>query len=286
MEASVTGPARAPLVSVCIPTYRGARTIGATIASVLAQTWADFELVVVDDGSPDETAAVVAGFADPRVVYRRNSHNLGPEGNWNRCLELARGTYFKLLPHDDLLHPQCLERQLHVFGDDRSGSIALVFSAREVIGPEGRVLLRHRGWPGARSGPVTQQEVVRACLRHGTNIVGEPGAVLMRRALADKVGGFDATYPYVIDLDYWLRLLEFGRGYYLDDVLASFRVWRGSWSVAIGADQAGQFSALMEATSRRLGLRLAVRERLAAWLMPRMNNLARLLFYRLVVGRG
>jgi len=97
-----------PIVSVCIPTYKGAATIGAAIESVLGQSFASFELIVIDDGSPDATRLIVESFADPRITYLRNDHNLGPEDNWNRCLEVARGKYFKLLPHDDLLHPQCL----------------------------------------------------------------------------------------------------------------------------------------------------------------------------------
>lgn len=99
-----------PLVSVFIPTYRGEATIGAAIESVLTQTLSDFELVVIDDGSPDSTQAIVAQYHDPRLRYVRNECNLGPQGNWNCCLAEARGKYFKLLPHDDLLYLECLAR--------------------------------------------------------------------------------------------------------------------------------------------------------------------------------
>ena len=83
--------ALAPRVSICIPTYKGERTLGAAIESVLAQTLTDFELVVIDDQSPDGTRELVAGFADVRIRYFRNETNLGPEGNWNRCLVEAEG---------------------------------------------------------------------------------------------------------------------------------------------------------------------------------------------------
>ena len=150
----------APKVSVCIPTYRGAQTIGPAIASVLAQTFTDFELIVIDDGSPDETATIVAGFEDSRITYVRNASNLGPEGNWNRCLEMARGTYFKLLPHDDLLHPHCLERQAAVLDQDAEHGVALVFSAREVLTPAGQTVMC-RGYPGAREGRLSAADVYR-----------------------------------------------------------------------------------------------------------------------------
>ncbi len=270
-----------PRVSVCIPTYRGAATLGDAIDSVLAQRFQDFELVVVDDASPDATAAVVAARPDPRLRLFRNERNLGPQGNWNRCLALARGEYIKLLPHDDLLHPDCLTRQAGVLDEDQT--LALVFAARDVIGPDGRVRLKARGFPGALEGPLGREQVLRACLRHGTNVIGEPGAVLFRRALAERIGGFDMRHPYVIDLEYWLRLLQHGRGWYCAQALASFRVWQGSWSVAIGRQQATDFLALMADLDATSQPSVTTWDRAIGRLMPRANALARQAFYRLFV---
>jgi glycosyltransferase involved in cell wall biosynthesis len=271
---------RTPLVSVCIPTYKGGATIGAAIESVLRQSLADFEIVVLDDGSPDDTAGVVKAFSDTRVIYLRNERNLGPQGNWNRCLEGARGRYFKLLPHDDLLHPQCLEQQVKVLEADRACKIALVFSAREVIGPDGRVLTR-RGYPGAAEGPLAARSVISACVRRGTNLLGEPGAVMFRKDLADQVGGFDGTNPYVIDLDYWFRLLAHGDAYYCADALASFRVWPQSWSVTIGSGQSTDFRNFVSRVGPQVRSSATLLDRICGRISPSLNNLARLAFYRL-----
>ena len=232
--------ANPPKLTVAIPTYRGAQFLGAAMQSVLAQTFRDFELLVINDNSPDDTEAVVRRFDDPRVRYLRNPDNLGPQGNWNRCLDLARGCYFKLLPHDDLLMPNCLARQVGVLDADSAQQVALVFSAREVLAPDGRVLMQ-RGYPGAAEGRIDGRDVLRACVRRGTNLVGEPGAVMFRKALAEQIGPFDATNPYVIDLDYWFRLLAHGGAYFCDEALASFRVSQQSWSVAIGKAQDRDF---------------------------------------------
>jgi glycosyltransferase involved in cell wall biosynthesis len=269
----------APKVSVCIPTYRGAGTIGSAIASVLAQTLSDFELIVIDDNSPDETATVVAGFDDPRIRYLRNDSNLGPEGNWNRCLEVARGTYFKLLPHDDLLHCQCLERQVAVLEADPTQRLALVFCARSVLGPDGRALTR-RGYPGRAKGVIPARQVMGSCVRRGTNLLGEPGAVLMRRSLASRVGAFDATDPYVIDLDYWFRLLANGDAYYLDEALASFRVSTTQWSVVIGQAQDRDFVNFVIRASSWASPPFAWIELATARLSARINMLMRLAFYK------
>lgn len=267
-----------PRVSVCIPTYRGSATIGAAIESVLAQSLTDFELIVIDDGSPDDTRAIVEGFADSRLIYVRSEHNLGPQGNWNRCLELARGKYFKLLPHDDLLHPHCLERQVAVLDTDRDERIALVFSAREVLGPDRRVLTR-RGYPGGREGPIAGGMVMRACVRRGTNLLGEPGAVLFRKSLADRIGGFDATNPYVIDLDYWFRLLAHGDAHFCANTLASFRVSLQSWSVAIGRAQDRDFIDFVARVATGIRPPLSAIDQLAARFTAKLNKWLRLLFY-------
>lgn len=265
-------------VSVCIPTYRGEATVGAAIESVLAQSFVDFELIVIDDGSPDDTGAIVKRFADPRLVYLRNERNLGPQGNWNRCLEAASGTYFKLLPHDDLLHPRCLERQVAVLEADRNERVALVFSARDVLGPAGRLLTR-RSYPGGQEGMIAADSVMRACVRRGTNLVGEPGAVLFRKSLADRIGSFDATNPYVIDLDYWFRLLAHGDAYYCAESLAMFRVSSASWSVAIGGAQDRDFVDFVRRAAIWMCPPLTFIDLLVSRLAAGLNKWLRLIFY-------
>lgn len=272
----------APVVSIVIPTYQGASTLGAAIDSVLGQSFTDFELIVVDDASPvDPRALVAARQADSRLRYARNSTNLGPQGNWNRALGLARGRYIKLLPHDDGLHADCLGRQIAIL--ERDPALALTFCARDVIGPDGRVRLRARGWPGREAGTADRRTVLRACLRHGTNVIGEPGAVLFRRDLAERIGGFDGRHPYVIDLEYWLRLLVHGQGWYEPAALAQFRVWGGSWSVAIGTRQHRQFDALMDELLRAEPALASAGERRRGRVMSACNALARQVFYRLFV---
>ncbi len=279
MNENSFAPRRAtPLVSVCIPTFRGEATIAQAIESVLAQTMVDFELVVVDDGSPDGTRDIIARYSDTRIRFYCNASNLGPQGNWNRCLELATGTYFKLLPHDDTLAVDCLQRQVDVFNADTDQAIALTFCARTVLGPDGQPLGRRR-FARQSTGHVGADELKLACVRAGTNVLGEPGALMFRRSLAMRVGLFDATNPYVIDLDYWFRLLSHGDGYYIDENLASFRVSRTSWSNAIGQRQSTEFSEFIGRMQKQGLVKLSaldiVRSRFAAI----VNKWLRLVFY-------
>ena len=272
----------APAVSVCIPAYRGAVHIGEAIESVLAQTLADFELVVIDDASPDDTAQVVARYRDARIRFVRNERNAGVQANWNRCLELARGRYFKLLPQDDLIAPECLVREVAVLEADRDERLALVACARRIIDGRSRTLMT-RGYARRGRGLIPARTVLRHCMQRGTNLLGEPGGVLFRTALGRRVGGFDASIGNVTDLDCWFRLLLHGDAYYLPERLASFRVAHGSWSLDIGAGQAAHFRAFIARVGANPAFGTTALDRTRGRLMSQANVLARLVFYRLVV---
>ncbi len=277
--STLHAPAPPPLVSVAIPAYKGAAFIRATIESVLAQTLTDFELIVIDDGSPDSTADIVASFTDTRIRLLRNAHNLGPQGNWNRCLAEARGKYIKLLPQDDLLAPDCLAQQAALLDADADEHIALVFCARRVVLPDGRTLMRRR-YP-ARTGLLDGQAVINRCIRGGTNLIGEPGCGLYRRSLAERIGGFDAVNPYVVDLDYWFRLLRHGQAYYVDAPLSAFRVSLTSWSVAIGNAQSTDFTQFIRRISATPGFAPSALDRGLGRLRAPMYSWLRAVVYRL-----
>lgn len=104
-----------PTFTVCIPSYNAERVIGATIESLLRQSFTDWECLVVDDASTDSTEAIVARYDDPRIRFIKNDENLGCAGNFQRCRELAKGTYLYFLANDDVLSPLALERTFDAF---------------------------------------------------------------------------------------------------------------------------------------------------------------------------
>ena len=113
-------------VSVCIPVYNGSDYIADSIQSVLAQTYKNFNLIVCDNGSTDNTEEIVRNVKDSRLTYVRNNKNLGLVGNHNRCLELADGEYVYFLHHDDIMLPDNLALKVSIL--DEHPKVGLVHS--------------------------------------------------------------------------------------------------------------------------------------------------------------
>ena len=273
---------QAPSVSVCIPVYMGTEHLRFAIESVLQQTYNDFELLIIDDYSPEDIAGIVNSYQDPRIRFLCNTENLGAEINWNRCLKEARGRYFKLLPMDDLLAADCLEKQINVLDQDVEQRIALVFSARSIIDNKGQIIMK-KGYPFGREGVVCGSTLIRRTFWLGSNLIGEPGTVLFRRSLAEKVGTFDASHPYVIDLNFWARLLLHGDAYYFSGALASFRVSSGSWSVRIGNEQSVQFRQFMAAIAQNPRYSIKRGDVMVGNIMARLTAFLRMTIYRLFI---
>jgi glycosyltransferase involved in cell wall biosynthesis len=119
-----------PKVSVCVPVYNGADTIERSIDSVLAQTYTDFECVVVDNDSSDATVERILSNRDRRIRLVRNETNLGGVLNHNKCLSVARGELIQFLAADDWLLPHCLETLVPSFD---AGNVGLAFALRRVV---------------------------------------------------------------------------------------------------------------------------------------------------------
>lgn len=273
---------RPPKVSVAIPVYNGEAHLAETIDSVLTQSWGDFELIICDDHSTDGSLDVVASRTDSRIRILRNDRNLGFGGNWNRCLAAAQGRYIKILPQDDLLHPNCLSKQAEVLEGDAAGEVALVFCARAIIGPSGRSHLTRR--LAGNTANYTGAGIAKLTARMGTNPIGEPGAVLFRRTASLATGPFNGARPFVIDIDYWLRLLKHGRAVCLPEVLASFRVSRGSQSVRMARYQASEFRAFLTELKDSGLYPLSNGDVRFGGLAATLDGFGRAIFYRLTIG--
>ncbi len=218
-----------PSVSVCIPVYRGEQFLAETMRSVLDQTYRDFELVVLDNASPDATGRIARSFDDPRVRVETNPTTIPQPENWQEAVRRCRAPLIKLVCADDLLHPRCLEYQVGPMEADPG--LAVVAARRHMIDERSRVLVPRRGLRGL-VGVRSSVEVARRVVRYGANPIGEPGGVLFRRRHYFAVGEWRPERRWVMDLDLWMRLLQYGEFLGLPETLAAFRIGRESLSAA------------------------------------------------------
>lgn len=188
--------APAPTVSVIIPTYNRAHVLTRALESVLAQTFEDFEVLVVDDGSTDGTAALMAEYEarDERVRYLVQPQNAGVSAARNRGLREVRGAYIALLDSDDEWLPAKLERQVARF-EELPDEVGLLYGGVEDVGPGGVRAVHTPEHRGDLSSMMLRRNVI-----HGTS------GVMIRRAAAERAGYFDEGIPAIEDWDYWIRV--------------------------------------------------------------------------------
>jgi glycosyltransferase involved in cell wall biosynthesis len=230
------------LVSIVIPTFQNARFVDRTIDSALAQTYTDIELLIADHSSTDGTWERLQAYAaDPRVTLSRTPAGGGAQANWNAVTAQAQGVYLKLLCGDDLIAPTCVERQVEALDEHPSAVLSAV--RRDLVDVKDRPLLRSRGLDPL-SGLVAGDQAIRTLVRAGTNLLGEPGCVLMRRDALGKVGGWLAAHPYLIDQFTYMNVLTHGDLVAVPETLASFRVSDTQWSVRLASEQGRQAAAV------------------------------------------
>ena len=233
----MTGDRTAP-VSVVVPSYNNARFIEATMDSILAQTFEDFELIVADHSSADGTWERLQRYrTDPRVRLLQTEAGGGAPRNWERVTAAAGGELLKLVCGDDIIYPDCLRVQVEAMG--ANPSVVLVAAQRDLIDARGAVLMSRRGLAGL-TGRVSGRMAARHAVVTGSNIFGEPACVLIRRETLLDAGGWDGRYPYVIDEATYVNVLLRGDFLGIDTSLAAFRLSSSQWSVQLAREQSAQ----------------------------------------------
>ncbi len=174
-----------PLVSIAIPAYK-ATYLRESIASALAQTYANIELIIVNDHSPEDLNAVVSTFSDERIHYFVNEHNLGaddPSANWNECLRHARGEYFCLLCDDDLYAPTFVEEMLCLA--ERHPECNVYRSGVRIIDVNGDETDRYPSSPEWETVEEYMWHVYRSIRRQTIS------EFMLRREALEAMGGYD-----------------------------------------------------------------------------------------------
>lgn len=190
-----------PRVSVLMAVRDGAAYLGEALASLWAQSYSDFELIVVDDGSQDKTPTLLDACGDRRLVRLRNDQPLGLAGALNRAIEIARGSYWARQDADDQSRPNRLAAQVAFL--DRHPDVVLLGTGYDVVDPAGRPVEIQRQPEGDLA--IRWQMLFHNAFCHSS--------VMMRAATLRQCDlAYDRALGYAQDYDLWSRLLAFGRG--------------------------------------------------------------------------
>ena len=209
-----------PKVSVCVDSFNYARYLPEAIESVLEQSFTDYELIIADDCSTDNSVEIARRYAqkDSRIRLDLASSNRGMVKNRNACLRLARGEYVKWLHADDFLCSRdALARMVAVL--DTNPAVGLVASARRIVNDQSKAIDTWSCFTQQR--PIAGTTVINRCLFEQRNLIGGPSAVMFRRALAGR--GFDEAFFVMADLEMWFHLLEQGCFAYIREPLCALR---------------------------------------------------------------
>jgi len=210
------------LVSVIIPTYNSAKYIKEALESVFHQSYANCEIIVIDDGSTDDTREVLKQYLD-RIVYIYKE-NGGPASARNKGLEVAKGGYIAFLDADDLWFPEKIACQVAKMQNDPD--VGISFCSFQVINSNSCCNGKRVGSKNKRIGSRIYDKLLR-----GNFIVAS--SVMIRRSVVEKVGYFDpaGALKFVEDFDFWLRITRNYKALYLPEIFGCYRIHQENSSV-------------------------------------------------------
>jgi glycosyltransferase involved in cell wall biosynthesis len=206
-------------LSICVPTYNRAPMLGVALETIRSQSYDDFELVVVDNNSTDETEDLVRSIQDPRLRYVRNPENVGLIHNQNRCIEEASGEIVAIYHDHDFYHPDLVKRSMELLAEHPA--VGVVCSAVHLVDmddPDHVLATLIEPWGRVNSG----RKMRRQLLREWSCRIMAPTA-MARKACFERVGGFIPEFGGGCDRELWLRIFRFWDFGYLNEPLARLR---------------------------------------------------------------
>ena len=252
MDDTTRETGSSPRISVCVPTYNGAAFLAQTLHSISAQTFHDYEVVVVDDGSSDDTLAIARSYAaqDRRVRVFHNEERAGSSArNANRCLDRARGEWIKFLFQDDVMAPACLERMLQASASGKFVVCWRDFAFEADLDVD--VRREHEEHPSLKmmfeSTYVSPEEFCQAILRRwNVNFIGPTSSSLVHRTCFDLYGRFSSEIVTMPALECWIRLGSHEGLAIVPETLVTFRVHGASITSRIHRDPRLQYRTRLE----------------------------------------
>ncbi|WP_165249787.1 glycosyltransferase [Paludisphaera soli] len=256
--------APAPKITVAIPTCNGEAHLAEALAGVLAQRGATFDLLVCDDRSDDRTVELVRDLAGDRARIAVNPERLGLAGNWNRAVALSRTPWVAVFHQDDVMRPGDLAARLEAIERPGADALGLIAEPADVIDEQARPMPAAIVEPGGLAEEPAGRFVdfppgAFAAQLEEANIL-RCSAVTTNKAAHEALGGFDPSYRYVVDWDFWLRAADrYGVTWIAQEPKVSIR-WHAASEThrfKVGLDDLEETERLLASRSIRPGRRLA-----------------------------
>lgn len=222
-----------PLVCICIPTYNAAGTIRETLKSILAQTHPNLVVHISDNASTDETLEIIESMADSRVRVHRHEKNIGGEGNFTRCIQLATGKYTAIFHADDIYEPEMITMQVDYL--EENPEVGATLTEAMTIDEHG-VVLGNIGGPPGEKGKTKRYDfskLIKTVLLHH-NIMVCPSAMVRTQIFHEEIKQWRGDmFHSGADLDVWLRIASKHMVVILGEQLMRYRVSRAQFSDSI-----------------------------------------------------
>jgi len=215
-----------PKVSICIPTFNSSKYIFECLNSVKEQTYKDFEVIVTDNDSSDDTLEIVDLFKGLNLKVYKNDQNFGIGKNFNMACSKANGELIKLLPSDDIIYPKSLEQSINYFSQYKN--ISMVMTSKDLINNQSKII--YKNFSSLNTGFYNGKDIAKKILYSGRNPLGEPGYSLIKKESYLKAGGFNENLSFTLDIDLWMRILEHEDIFYINKPLGGFRIHPSSLS--------------------------------------------------------
>jgi glycosyltransferase involved in cell wall biosynthesis len=289
-----------PTVSILMPTCNRRDMLEEAVASVLAQDYTDYEIIIVDNCSTDDTEAVVMAFGDNRIKYHKNAYNIGAVHNYNKALRMAIGKYIYLFSDDDVMLANNLVLKVAVL--EQYPQVGVVHSNLHEIGEDGIVFSEGHWasktniWQRLQGESLMSAQECYSLLYNGGNFISMPSAMVRKSFLDEHKLEFNNQLKFLIDWDLWLKLAVFSDFYFLKEPLIHYRhhkrneaklVTQNSYfqelvliklSLLRPVDITGEFSVVINQITESVKKQLMLN-------MPLIRSMARIIFRFIPVGK-
>lgn len=229
-----------PKISVIMPAYNAEKYIKEAIDSILSQTFGDFEFIIIDDGSTDNTCAIIESYSDSRIRFFRNEKNMGVAATLNRGLDLARGEYIARMDSDDISLPQRFEKQVAFM--DSHPDIAVCGTAIECFGA------RHETRFFSENDAALKVDLLFGCC------FAHPSVMLRTSVIRSNSFYYDTAFDKMEDYELWCRVSKVGGLSSLHEILLKYRVHPGQVTQKPSPELHSQLLALRTRQMKELGM--------------------------------